>query len=104
MENVQLAVTSNGRTVYEMAHMNIPAIVIPQHKREKTHEFACVENGFVPLDIYRENITEEEVYSVLVSLLDDPRRRYKLFNATCRFKFNKNKKKVGKLISGLLEP
>ena len=33
MEKVQLAITSNGRTVYELAHLSIPAIVIPQHER-----------------------------------------------------------------------
>ena len=47
MEQAQLAITSNGRTVYEFAHMNIPSIVIAQHHREITHAFATEANGFV---------------------------------------------------------
>ena len=31
MQKVQIALTSNGRTVYELAHMNIPSIVVSQH-------------------------------------------------------------------------
>ena len=52
MEQTQVAITSNGRTVYELAHMNIPSIVIPQHEREKTHSFASEDNGFIPLETY----------------------------------------------------
>ena len=45
MEQSQLAIVSNGRTLYELAHMNIPAIVLSQHKRESTHSFAYEENN-----------------------------------------------------------
>ena len=33
------AITSNGRTVFELAAMNVPIITIPVNKREKTHSF-----------------------------------------------------------------
>ena len=51
MEQCQLAIVSNGRTVYELAHMNIPSITIAHHIREETHKFASKENGFLPLSI-----------------------------------------------------
>ncbi len=94
MEKVQLAITSNGRTVYELAHMSIPAIVIPQHEREKTHSFACQENGFVQLDPYVEGETELTVVKILNDLLEDSNYRQALFNATTGFRFDQNKKKV----------
>jgi spore coat polysaccharide biosynthesis predicted glycosyltransferase SpsG len=94
MEKVQLAITSNGRTVYELAHMSIPAIVIPQHEREKTHAFACKENGFVQLAPYAEGETEIAVGQILNELLEDKAYRQALFNATNAFRFDKNKKTV----------
>jgi spore coat polysaccharide biosynthesis predicted glycosyltransferase SpsG/CMP-N-acetylneuraminic acid synthetase len=33
------AITSNGRTVFELAAMNVPIITIPVNNREKTHSF-----------------------------------------------------------------
>ena len=50
MESADIAITSNGRTVYELAHMNIPGIVIPQHEREETHSFAQEQNGFIKME------------------------------------------------------
>ena len=45
MEQTQVAITSNGRTVYELAHMNIPSIVMSHHEREITHRFTNEKNG-----------------------------------------------------------
>ena len=33
------AITSNGRTVFELAAMNVPIIAVPVNNREKTHSF-----------------------------------------------------------------
>ena len=99
MEKVSLAITSNGRTVYEMAHMNIPAIVVPQHEREKTHEFSRPENGFVLLEPFNEGLTEENVEGTLISLLDNRSYRKSLFQNTVRFCFDNNKQNVLNLIS-----
>jgi spore coat polysaccharide biosynthesis predicted glycosyltransferase SpsG len=102
MEQVSLAITSNGRTVYEMAHMNIPAIVIPQHDREKTHDFACEENGFVALEPYKKGVTEQVVLEQLTRILDDQDYRRFLYDNTQKFLFHKNKTGVLKLIIDLL--
>ena len=98
MEGVSIAITSNGRTVYEMAHMNIPAIVVPQHERERTHEFAAEENGFVPLAPYQEGVTEKEVAEEFERIVRDGKYRKKLFSATEPHKFTDNKKQVVDLI------
>lgn len=103
MEKVSLAITSNGRTVYEMAHMNIPAIVIPQHERERTHAFACQENGFIPLTPYSEGITEQQVKASLERLLDSVSEREQLFNQTLRFRFDQNKRRIIDLIETCLD-
>ena len=98
MEQADLAITSNGRTVYEMAHMNIPALVIPQHRREQTHSFACPENGFVALQPYTEGVTEIEVLKQLRKLLANVELRKRLFNNTEHYSFSENKERVVTLL------
>ncbi|MCM8527633.1 MAG: hypothetical protein NE327_14025, partial [Lentisphaeraceae bacterium] len=49
MEKVQLAVSANGRTVFELVHMNIPSIVISQHTRENLHTFSSKGTGCIYL-------------------------------------------------------
>ncbi len=102
MEKSQIAITSNGRTVYELAYMNIPAIVIPLHGREETHSFACDNNGFIVLDKYSQDETESDVAANLTKLLDDANYRKKLFNRNKKFCFKSNKQYVVDLIQGLL--
>ena len=55
MERTPIAIASNGRIVYELAHMNIPGIIVPVNEREKTHAFANKKNGFFPLRGFNKN-------------------------------------------------
>jgi spore coat polysaccharide biosynthesis predicted glycosyltransferase SpsG/CMP-N-acetylneuraminic acid synthetase len=102
MEQSQLAIVSNGRTLYELAHMNIPAIVISQHKRETTHSFACEENGFIPIGLFEEGFTGPKIREQLARLLDDEEYRHQLFERTIKYGFTSNKKKVLKRMLALL--
>jgi len=103
MERCQVAITSNGRTVYELAHMNIPSIVIAQHDREKTHDFACSANGFIPVGIYEAGTTEKQVEREFKHLVDDVVFRKGLFDRTTRFCFTENKKRMVRRILKMLE-
>ena len=94
MEKVQLAITSNGRTVFELAHMNLPGIVIAQHARENTHTFACPDNGFVPLGIFDGEINQDQLLGEFKRLVTDNAARRQLFDQTVRFNFNSNKSRV----------
>jgi len=103
METCQLAIISNGRTVYELAHMNIPAIVISHHIRETTHKFSCAENGFVSVGIFEKGETEKIVKQELESLVFSASRRKKLQSKMKKFDFIKNKKKIIRKISNILK-
>lgn len=46
MSQTDIAVTSRGRTGYELAILGIPSILIAQNQREEKHRFLCNENGF----------------------------------------------------------
>ena len=94
METVQLAITSNGRTVYELAHMNIPTIVIPQHERERTHSFASEKNGFILMDPYIQSVTEENIGNLLETLITDSEYRYSLYRKMLKYSFIENKQRV----------
>lgn len=101
MEQVQVAITSNGRTVYEFAHMNIPALVIAQHEREVTHAFASKQNGFIPLGIYQLGITEQQARDQLKRLILDNTHRQRLFKKMNSCRFTNNKEIVVNMIRGL---
>lgn len=46
MSQCDIAITSRGRTGYELALLGIPAIAMAQNQREEKHGFVCNENGF----------------------------------------------------------
>lgn len=54
MAGADVAFTSAGRTLYELAHMGVPAVVLAQNDTEMKHHFASIENGFLFLGLGRE--------------------------------------------------
>lgn len=103
MEKVQVAITSNGRTVYELAHMNIPAIIISHHEREDSHLFGSDENGFINLGLYRKKETEQDILRAFERLISDIEYRRTLFDRVRRHNFSKSKERVIRLIKKVLE-
>ncbi len=91
MAATDLAISSNGRTVYELAHMNVPGIVIDQHAREGTHHFARPENGFLNLGLYNPGVTEHGVWETLSVLINDVARFGELYDRTTLHNFTKAK-------------
>lgn len=51
MSLCDMALTSRGRTCFELAALGIPTISIPQHDREARHLFVCEGNGYACLDV-----------------------------------------------------
>ena len=102
MENSQIAISSNGRTVYELADMNIPAIVISQHEREATHSFATLDRGFINIGVIKNNI-EKNIFENAKKLILDSTYRELLFLNIKKYNFRKNKKKVVDMILELID-
>jgi spore coat polysaccharide biosynthesis predicted glycosyltransferase SpsG/CMP-N-acetylneuraminic acid synthetase len=103
MEKVQIAISANGRTAYELAHMNLPSIVLSHHERENSHKFTREENGHIPLGIYKGAETEKKVRETLERLTADRDYRKMLFDRMEPFQFTKNKEKVVSLIHSMLK-
>ena len=103
MEQAQIAIAANGRTTYELAHMNIPSIVLSHHEREKMHSFARPERGFVPLGLYKGGDTEAKLFKAFKKMVEDTHYRRTLFDRIKPFRFQKNKDKVLRLIESILD-
>ena len=101
MEKTQLAISSNGRTVYELADMNIPSIVISHHKREATHSFATLDKGFINLGVIEDNVAVI-IKEKFEKLVNDQDYRELLFMNIKKYSFRENKQKVVKKILELL--
>ena len=102
MEQTQIAFSSNGRTVYELADMNIPTVIISHHKREDEHTFASLEKGFINLGIYDKKKTSSLINNKFKKLVLDNDYRKLLFLNISKYSFRENKKKVVEKILELI--
>lgn len=102
MEKVQIAFSSNGRTVYELADMNIPAVIISSHKRESTHSFATLENGFIHIGIFDKEQTARLIKINSLKLIEDHDYRKLLFLNISKYSFRDNKRELVQKILELL--
>lgn len=103
MEKTQIAISSNGRTVYELADMNIPSIILSHHERENTHKFACIENGFINIGVYKKEESEADILSSFTKIVNDSIYRKLLFGNIKKYNFRNNKKRVLNMILSLLK-
>jgi spore coat polysaccharide biosynthesis predicted glycosyltransferase SpsG len=100
MEKADFAVCSAGRTVYELAHMRIPAIVLSHHEREDMHSFARPENGFLYLGVMNPFRADDLRAAFLRTA--DARERLLLRGRQEQFDFTGNKARVVARILDLL--
>jgi spore coat polysaccharide biosynthesis predicted glycosyltransferase SpsG/CMP-N-acetylneuraminic acid synthetase len=103
MERAQIAITSNGRTVYELAHMNIPSIVLSHNSRESSHLFAREENGFVNLGLFQGPQCLPKLKDTLTRLQSDTEWRINLHRSMSQFDFTKSRTVVRDALLRLLE-
>jgi len=80
MEDVDLAITSNGRTVYELAAMRIPTVSIAQNDRETLHLFARYSRGVKYLGVAC-NVSEDEIRETVKRLIHNYEERKKMFDS-----------------------
>jgi CMP-N-acetylneuraminic acid synthetase/spore coat polysaccharide biosynthesis predicted glycosyltransferase SpsG len=102
MSGADLAVTSGGRTVLELAAIGVPTLVICQNRRETYHKFASAENGIVNLGLFKE-VGNTEIEQALFRLIDDPALRVTMRKRTQQHDLRKGKSRVVKAITSLLE-
>ena len=99
MRKADLAITSQGRTIFELAAMRIPSIVLSQNEREQTHFFAQMENGFLNLGVGAkvDSVLIENTLEWLVSTAIVRKNMYEIMG---KYDLRKGLKRVKNIILG----
>ena len=74
LKESDLALTSQGRTVYELASLGVPSIVLAQNEREQKHTFAQMKNGFLNMGL-GSSVEPEAVKNTVEWLINTPQIR-----------------------------
>lgn len=99
MKNADLAITSQGRTIFELAAMGVPAIVLSQNEREQTHLFAKLEHGFLNLGIGKE-VDQNLIENTLDWLINTPVIRKNMYDLMLSYPLKAGLKRVKNIIVG----
>jgi CMP-N-acetylneuraminic acid synthetase len=97
MEEADIAITSGGRTVFELATHGIPMIVINQNERESRHVFTQKEFGVVNLGLGRQ-LEFHQFNRTVLELLNSSVLRKKMHEVLLRFDFRDGIKRVWDII------
>ena len=97
MNKMDLAITSQGRTVYELASMGVPSIVMAQNEREAEHVFAGIQNGFINLGIGSDQ-DALTIISTIRWLIQTPKVRQEMQKLQLAKDFSKGQDRVIRLI------
>ena len=74
MGKADIAISSQGRTMLELASMGVPTILMAQNKREQHHEFGYLQNGFINLGLGSE-VEDGTIKQTLLWLINSPQIR-----------------------------
>lgn len=80
MKRTDIAITSNGRTIYELTAMGIPTISIAQNDREALHLFARYHKGIKYLGIAC-TVSKEEILNAIREITNNPYLRQRMYLA-----------------------
>lgn len=99
MKHADLAITSQGRTIFELAAMGVPSIVLSQNKREQTHLFARLEHGFLNLGIGKE-VDQNLIENTLVWLINTQVIRKNMYDLMLSYQLKEGLQRVKSIIVG----
>jgi spore coat polysaccharide biosynthesis predicted glycosyltransferase SpsG len=102
MIGADLAITSGGRTVLELASLGVPTLVICQNQRETYHRFASPENGVLNLGL-RHHVTAGDILNSVKKLKKEKNLRATMRRRAGQFDWAKGKKRVISEITELFE-
>lgn len=77
MSKADIAISSQGRTMFELASMAVPTILLAQNNRELHHEFGYLQNGFINLGLGAE-VEDKTIRETIIWLVNSPQIRYQM--------------------------
>lgn len=101
MNKADVAITSGGRTVLELASLKIPTIVICQNERETTHTFASSDNGVINLG-HRLKLEEDIIADTFKKVIYDKETRDFMAEKMADLNLLKGKSRVINKIKSLI--
>lgn len=99
MARADLAVSSQGRTMFELARMGVPTILLAQNQREMHHEFGNLPNGFINLGLGSE-VDECTIRETIMWLLKAPQIRQQMRERMLSTDLTNGINRVRKIILG----
>ena len=99
MSKCDIAITSRGRTGYELAMLGIPTMAMAQNKREEKHGFVSNENGFTYIGLNPDDEIIEGTLKMYLSLSKDNRQKFQ--NKLLENNLRNGRKRVMALIKNL---
>ncbi len=94
--------TSAGRTVYEIACVGTPTIVMAQNERELTHFFAGEDSGFINLGLGTK-LSEKDILKTFEYLFSHRKEREKMQKKMLSHDIKNGKKRTLKLIKDTID-
>ena len=75
-----MAISSQGRTIFELAHYCIPSVILAQNERETLHTFASAKNGFINLGL-GSSVTNKNIINALELICESTPLRKNLYDS-----------------------
>jgi CMP-N-acetylneuraminic acid synthetase/spore coat polysaccharide biosynthesis predicted glycosyltransferase SpsG len=97
MGKADIAISSQGRTMLELASMAVPTILLAQNGREQHHEFGYLKNGFINLGLGSE-VEDQTIRATLLWLFNSPQIRKQMKDQMMKADLKKGIKRVVKII------
>ncbi len=77
MSQCDIAITSQGRTCFELASLGIPTLSLAQNEREEKHSFVSDSNGFIRKGILTKNEIIKALQDFLILSSDERKEMHK---------------------------
>jgi len=101
MERADIAFSGSGRTLFELATMRVPAVVMACNAREEQHPFASSHSGFRYLGRH-DHVSDDDLRKAFTDLADNPEERRSMYHELSRFDFQHGKQRVVSELSATL--
>ena len=99
MSQADIAITSRGRTGYELSMLGVPSIAMAQNEREEKHGFVCDENGFNYIGLNPSDAVIEANLDMYINMEQEKRQAQQ--NILLTHDLKNGRKRVMSLINNL---
>lgn len=97
MKQADFGISSQGRTIFELAYFRVPTIIMAQNEREMLHTFASEQHGFLNLGLGSE-VTDDKLEEAIWLVLTKDEYRKNMYNKMSQLNLSNGIHEVLKLL------